>query len=280
MTLVLSVSMATTMSEDAIDETGSTSAIPGVTSVDISPTEADNISQSSQPETLTKGDPSQQPIQLYSSFTDDLSDTSQFPMQQATQLLPTDQFPLETTDSKSITLLQLSLDSLTVTDSGVNTTSVLQTIGALDVINSSTDITTSVTASSGTDSSGDISRDYVTTDSLYPADLENDPNSATQSILQSSLETLISTSSTFAQNLPASDTSLSLSKLSSSSSQFEATSRDLYSTHTPAETTFMSVPIGVDTVSMQSSSVPPIPDVTSRPVSPSAKGQSTILPGR
>lgn len=269
MASTLTKSLASSVSE-SMDDSGSTVGVSSVTMADLPSTETYSSDFEPQPTSLHSVDQSQ----LYSSFTDIFPETNQFPMQHATQQLPSSQLSMATTDPLS------SISETVMPASSVANGGATESTGATNVIDMSTDITTSVSADSGTDTLLDnVSTDHVISDIPSVSDTEAfDPNSATDSPLQTSGVSVTQTSSSFAQIILPSDSSHKIKP--TVSSQFEVTSRNLYSTHTPTETTFTPGPELLDTVSLQTSSAAPIPEVTGKPVQPSDKGQSTILGGK
>lgn len=267
-TSTVTKSLASSVSE-SMDESGSTVGVSSVTVGDLPSTETYSSDFEPQPTALHSVDQSQ----LYSSFTDIFPATNQFPMQHATQQLPSSQLSMATTDPVS------SISETVMPASSVANGGATESTGATNVIDLSTDITTSVSADSGTDTLNNISTDHVISDIPSVSDTEAfDPNSATDSPSQTSGVSVTQTSSSFAQIILPSDSSHKIKP--TVSSQFEVTSRNLYSTHTPRETTFTHGPELLDTVSLQTSSAAPIPEVTGKPVQPSDKGQSTILGGK
>lgn len=272
--------MTVTSVPEVIDETGSTTRLEGTVMVDLSTTVPGSNGFDPQPTAVTPDRPSQD---LHDSFSDTITDVSQFPMQHATTQLPSNQLSLTTTDTMSRTMMSQSSAPEDVKDNIIKSDSALESTGATNVINSSTDIAASVTFTTGVDSPTDTHTDTVFNSSTPNTDTSVlDPNSGTSSAVQTSVNSVVPTSS-FAQKFPDSESSIKSDTkvMTPSSSDYEVTVRDLYSTYTPSETTFMSVSHSMDTVSLQTSSAAvPVPEVTGKPVQPSSKGQSTILGGK
>ncbi|KAL4230549.1 Rho guanine nucleotide exchange factor 6 [Mactra antiquata] len=207
---------------------------------------------------------------LFSSYGSDVIDSNQFPMQHATQQLPSNQVTIATTDPISVTDI---VPSSTV--SGTRTDGQSTDIASSRVSDSHS---TSVTS----DSSSVIpvlSVDQTDTSKLPSAVVSQHSNSVP---LVSSVTSKSLMSSKTSVNVikPTSATVMPVNKdtLVSKSSSTKL-SGEIYGTATPSETVLSSTTVGLNSVSLKTTDAVPLTPLSSKPVEPAARGQSTILGG-
>lgn len=223
---------------------------------------------------------------LFSSYNDPFTDSSQFPMQHATKMLPGNQIPIATTDPVTFTSdqgqgqasqtqsfsgnTQKQQSDLPVTDSAgsANPSDTVQTSdNAKSVISSKTSDTLTI-ATNLADKTGSSKSDLVTGTTVSGKELTGATKSYSDSI--------IPTDSTV-QPVTSSDTG---AVIPSSSGSSTVMSGQLHGLNTATETTFSSAAVGLDSVSLKTTNAVPVPPLTGKPLVPEASGDSTILGGK
>lgn len=203
---------------------------------------------------------------VYSSYDDDdsVSDSTQFPMQHATQQLPGAKVTMTTTDP------------FTPTHQSVQSTSVsgTQTDGLSTVNNS---ISNSATKSNYLSDSKSV----ITTPTTDQSDSTVSPSESETISAGSSVSPSVSsrTSVAMVDNVGSTDESLTMVNsdfLPSSTTEY---SGELYGTPTPSKTTLSSATVGLDTVSLRTTEAVPLTPLSSKPLIPDADSHSTILGG-
>ncbi|WAR00917.1 hypothetical protein MAR_025289 [Mya arenaria] len=284
---------ATTMAattSDLMDDSGSTGAEESTVTMAISPTSSSRPS-TSQLETNTDTTSS---VVLRDSFTDPGMDLTQFPMQHATDQLPGSHVAMTTTEKDTLTTDQFVSTVMLYSTVGVEknsggSESISAPVGVsrssefLEEASSELDIKLTTTVSMP--QSGDSIDKAVKTDSSVSSSvsvqsthsdfLVIDPLSGTKSSSVSVKGIIQTTSLSGSSDVQAHSSAIGLVP-QVSRPQPSATSQELYSTYTPAQTLYTSGNTGLDTSFMQTSS-PSLPPPTHKPVQTSSEGQSTIL---
>lgn len=204
---------------------------------------------------------------LYSSYGDAITESSHFAMQHATQQLPSNQVSMATTESVSFTTEPVQgQTSQSKFQSGINSdeqSSVLVTT-----------VTTSSVSDSVKDSDSDGSDDIV-------AGTQSVISTKSSDIQSGTLADDITETKALTDHIKPTDSMVKPS--ASSSSKTDAViSSELYSTYTPAETSFSSTVLGGDSVSVTTTTTEtvPLPPLSRTPLLTAAKGHSTILGGK
>lgn len=223
---------------------------------------------------------------LFSSYADPFTDSSQFPMQHATKMLPGNQIPIATTDPVMFTgdqgqgqtsqtqsfsgNTQNNQSDLSVTNSAVSTNpsdTVQTSDNAKSVISSKTSDSSTI-ATSLADKTASSESDFVTQTTASGKELSGATKSFSDSITPTGSTVLPVTSSDTGAVIP------------SSSGSSTVLSGQLHGLNTATETTFSSAAVGLDSVSLKTTSAVPVPPLTGKPLVPEASGDSTILGGK
>ncbi|XP_053398762.1 E3 ubiquitin-protein ligase SH3RF1-like isoform X2 [Mercenaria mercenaria] len=260
-----------------------TSSSGSVESTSIVPTSSDSVIKDS----LTSSAVGQTSLQTSSDVP--LTDSTQFPMQHATQMLPGNQVPMATTDPVSFTsdevqgqTLQSQLQSGNIQSSQslLPSSSTVNDISASDTLNSVQD-TQSVIPTKSSDSqsvSTDVTKSSTVSDKTVSSVLADDEtkNSNGDKSVLGVTKTLAGSVKPTDSVLPPVTSADTVDILPSSSESSTVMTGAVYSTNTP--TTFSSAAQSLDTMSLKTTEAVPFPP-TGKPMVPEASADSTILGG-